>query len=547
MKNRIILLLLIGLPLVSFGQGTTLGGIDVDAYGEYKPSISDAFKINDQPQLADTTADKPLLTYSIRKVSFENEFKTEEIKPAKIKETVSKIYPNYAKVGVGNYGTIYGEAFINSKRSSKYQYGLHLRHMSSTGGIDGVAHSGYINDDFDVYTKRMYKNHTMSYSINYDHNRVYRYGPADVNTERADIRSAYRLYQGKIEYLSTKEKLSALFDKAYFNYDYLTTGKSDYLESRFAIGTQLSSLLKGEQFEMDLDYELIGRSGGQDYSSLLSLKPKIIAERGRLNFSLGFGVFWNYYESFPEEGETDFVFVPNVDFKYTLFEDVLIARAGITGGYYNNSYRGVLQQNLFSSLFGIEAKPTHETLRMYFGLKGVLSSNITFNAETGLRKVNNLLNYVYGGIGSQLVTNYSNTDIFYLDAELLYQKEEQYAVGLYTKMRSFENSEIYHVPTLRMGLRASYNLSDKILFNAELFYVGTRKALDFNTDNIGNIVENEIELDSYFDANLGIEYRYSKVLSAYVNFTNFLNSDYDLWYEYRAQGFGVLGGFSYRF
>lgn len=543
MKNRIVLLLLIGLPIVGVAQGTTVGDFEVRTKEIYKPSISDAFKINDQPQLADTTAEKPKLTYAIRKVSFENKFETEEIKPARIKETVSKIYPNYAKIGLGNYGTIYGEAFINSKRSSKYQYGLHLRHKSSTGGIKDKAPSGYIDDNIDLYGKRMYKGFNLSAGLDFSHDRVHFYGPADEDVDKKDIRRTFRSYGAHISYAGTKEKLSALIDKASFSYYHL-----EDLENRFTFKSEISSLLKGEVFEMGLDADISDYQGST--AGVLSLTPKIIAERGRMNFILGLGFYGISNSGLDNFSGTQFA--PIVDFKYTLFEDVLIANAGINGGARLNGSRDLLWQNPFSNN---PAGVTRETLKIHFGLNGALSSNITFNVEGGLRKVKDLANFAnvsfYNADSSDVVSNmvvdYSNTDIFYLNAELLYQKEEQYAIGLVSKMQSFENSEIYHIPSFKMGLTGSYNLSDKILFNAELYYVGTRNATEYSISPTDELVANDIKLDAYFDANLGIEYRYSKVLSAYVNFTNFTNTDYDLWYQYTAQGFGVLGGFSYRF
>jgi outer membrane receptor protein involved in Fe transport len=58
---------------------------------------------------------------------------------------------------------------------------------------------------------------------------------------------------------------------------------------------------------------------------------------------------------------------------------------------------------------------------------------------------------------------------------------------------------------------------------------------------------NEVKLDAFTDINLGIEYRYKKHISAFVNFNNLANNSYQRWYNYPVYGFNLLGGFNFTF
>jgi len=46
---------------------------------------------------------------------------------------------------------------------------------------------------------------------------------------------------------------------------------------------------------------------------------------------------------------------------------------------------------------------------------------------------------------------------------------------------------------------------------------------------------------------LGAEYRYTKKLSAFIQFNNIASSPYNKWEDYPTQRFGILGGLTYSF
>ena len=83
-------------------------------------------------------------------------------------------------------------------------------------------------------------------------------------------------------------------------------------------------------------------------------------------------------------------------------------------------------------------------------------------------------------------------------------------------------------------------MQEKIIIKADLFYRGTRYAPMYD----GTVYT---KLKPYFDANLGVEYRYSKQLSAFINFNNIGAAQYFQWYNYPSYRLQVLGGLTYSF
>ena len=60
-----------------------------------------------------------------------------------------------------------------------------------------------------------------------------------------------------------------------------------------------------------------------------------------------------------------------------------------------------------------------------------------------------------------------------------------------------------------------------------------------------NYVMKPIHLKSVGDINLGAEYRYSKMLSFFVNFNNIANMRYYRWEKYPSQRFNFMVGLTF--
>jgi hypothetical protein len=63
----------------------------------------------------------------------------------------------------------------------------------------------------------------------------------------------------------------------------------------------------------------------------------------------------------------------------------------------------------------------------------------------------------------------------------------------------------------------------------------------------GTVNTSDFEMDPFTDLNLGIDYRYNKSFSAFVQFNNIANNRYQRFYAYPVYGINVLGGFTFTF
>jgi hypothetical protein len=85
----------------------------------------------------------------------------------------------------------------------------------------------------------------------------------------------------------------------------------------------------------------------------------------------------------------------------------------------------------------------------------------------------------------------------------------------------------------------AYNLRNKILLDASMNYMGERFAPGTSLDT------EMITLKGFVDLNLGIEYRYTKLLSIFLRLNNILGARNYFWNQYPAVGFNAMAGFTY--
>jgi hypothetical protein len=99
----------------------------------------------------------------------------------------------------------------------------------------------------------------------------------------------------------------------------------------------------------------------------------------------------------------------------------------------------------------------------------------------------------------------------------------------------------WHKPNFDLTFSARYDLRDKIVLQGDLFMNGRRwvKPPMQNQD--------PFKLEGYADINLGLEYRYSKVLSGYLKFRNLLGNNYSIYNNYPVYGLHAFLGITYAF
>ncbi|MFN8209264.1 MAG: hypothetical protein U0T82_17950, partial [Bacteroidales bacterium] len=67
----------------------------------------------------------------------------------------------------------------------------------------------------------------------------------------------------------------------------------------------------------------------------------------------------------------------------------------------------------------------------------------------------------------------------------------------------------------------------------------------FSTSNLDPRALPVREIKPWVDINMGLEYRYTKALSGFIQFNNLSATHYQQWYNYPVQRFQAMLGFTY--
>ena len=564
---------LISITLWAQQPKDTLNTEVINVVKPYTPTISDAFKVKDNPSVSDESIEKESIEFQINSVPVASTFTPSK---GKVKGVVrakkERLFDNYISFGFGNYSTPLIEAYMRTFPNRDAEIGVLLKHHSSQGGIkDVLLDDSFYDSTIDLYYKMATRD--MDWKINFGaQHQIYNwYALPEAVTfepvllESIDPKQSYLniAIGGELTYYDSffkaaKASISSFGD----NY------KSGELRARIqpTFEMPISSELISFQFDLDYLNGSFDRNYANDsaitYSNLnLGVTPNFEVLRDNLSINLGAKL---YYAIDLENSVSEFKAYPNVDVSYQLIEEVLTVFGGATGGLHFNTYLDFSQENPFVSP-NIVSIPTDEKYRAFAGLKGKLASNMNYlfrgsysdELNKSLYQLHRIktngvseVSEVYE-LGNSFAILYDDvkTMAFYGELAIDFSKEFTFGGSMtYTSYSLETEIEAWNLPRIKTTLFADYH-ANKWTGAAKLFMLGERK--DVELDNVlpidYSIDDYIVYMGTYLDLNAEISYAFTNRLSAFAKGNNLLGTKYNRYYNYPVQGIQVLGGITYKF
>lgn len=543
-----------------------LGEEKIFITNEYQPTITNAIKITDNPVLKDSAPQAPSLKYGVLPKQMTTEFKPQSITHATIKgEPLTKLYNSYAKAGAGNYSTFYSEYFYNSLRSKKANYGIHAKHLSSSGSINNTAYPGISDNAIDAYGKMFLKDYTLSGDAFYNRNVVHYYGydrdyrtnplrpvlntPSDSVFNKKDIYQRFALFGANALLESeTKDSLKLKHTVAlnyYSLYDAYNAAEHNIKANGYFGKYYDKEFLHGNIL---IDYYRNENSLNTANTTILGFNPKATLKGDKWLLDIGvlpmIGI---------QSTGTTYHFYPDVFVSYRIADRFITAFAGATGKLHRNSYKEITGINPFVQS-AINLQNTNTKIEVYGGIKGSLSSATSYVLGADY-SVNNgmplFVNYESNFMQNKFIVIYDNVKQTKLSGELYHQKTEKLSLSAKANYYSYKpETEKYawHKPNFDGTVSVRYNLQDKIIARLDVFYISQQYAkLNYFDTSDSTYKIKPKTLKGIADINLGFEYRYNKKISAFINFNNIGHMRYYRWNNYPIQRFNFLAGLSFTF
>jgi hypothetical protein len=548
--------MMIALPFAGFSQG--IGDVTVISDANYDPVIKEAVKQTDRPEIIDTVKKINKVTYTSPAKQFATNYKVSPIEPAKmVNEPLSKLYQMLIKAGVGIiYPTPYAEVFYNNLRSKDIAWGIRYKYLSSFAKFDTMGHTDFSDNEAGIYAKKFLRKHTLSGDFNYNRNMVHYYGFSDKqfpNVNSNDYKQVFQLFEAKgrlqSHYADTSKDINHDIHLNYYNFGDISR---TFENNVFADG-----LMKARAGDTK-----INAWASVDFYNVTSAHDTINNVIGRFNafFEEGNGSKWKLdagigtaidYSDFKG---TKYYFYPRFNVYYNIYQNLVIPYAGVSGGLDKNSFRSMATTNPFV-LSELQYKNTNNKYNLYGGLRGALSSNTSYDIKALYGRYENMAyfladynTYPENKLANKYKVVYMNTNYLNISGQIKYQLKEKINISAKGNFYSYklDSSGAYpwHKPNFDITFSGNYNLKSKIIIKADIYVIGKQWALQKDIVNSAAVYTPK-QLNGITDMNIGIEYRYTKLLSAFVNFNNIGNFRYYRWDKYPTQKFNAMIGLTF--
>jgi len=522
----------------------------IDVVRDFDPIINEAFKLNELPKILDTIRITPEFKYFLGKYPMRTGFAVAPIAPAKmVGEPLRKLYNAQFKLGVGYPTLPLFEAYYNNLRHEDFSYGANFRHFSGRGKLkinSGESEKApYSHTNFQLNAKKIFKDAIWNSDAFFKH-RSTRYFGADSVANLDDYKVDQSWYVTGINSNFKSTHLDSTHVNYYFN-GHLSTAKDEftYAENRLRIGGGFDKFWDGERMGVDIDIDYFGKSSNLDSANNVVVKfsPWISKYGDKWRVLAGVNIT---SDNRGEKANT--YFFPRGELQFDIVSHYIIPYVNIGGYIEKNNYVKILDENPFIKQ-GTSLQNTIHKMVLQGGLKGNMSKNISYNLNASFNLVDSL--YLYRNDYSERLGNtfnvvYDNAEYTHLSGELIMKASDKLKIHARAETHSYKmNTEekAWHRPGWESSLAIEYNLRNKILVKADLFTKGDIYAPKFN--RALNLYDSSEKLGNIIDANLMVEYRYTKLLSGFLQLNNITASKNFQYANYPSYGFSFLLGVTY--
>jgi hypothetical protein len=473
----------------------------------------------------------------------------------KKKEEAAK-FNNYVSLGAGNYGRLFGEAFINTAQEKKMIVGIHALHNSTSRGPVDDKNSANMYDKAEIIGKYLAEKFQVSGGLTYNRDQYYFYGYkrprvelGETSPNRNDIKQILNTVQFNVgfENIAPNPRVDYSFKTS------IKSLKDNYLAQETDWTTTFNAyfpIIEGKFIALvNADANMAQRSDGEvNKRNLFRVEPAFKVNLNRFGGSIGYKAI-NEFDAIKNINRTKGF--PTLELTYK-FPGLIYFFAGIDGDIVRNTLSSYLAENPYLAP-QTKLLNTEKVREFYVGGKGDIGSGFSFNFRGSMGYYKNL--YYFNNLVPKKNESLADTSKFtvlydslrtqYVNVtvQLNYQPVEMWRTYLradfnHYQRRAFEKP--FHRPLTTIKWGNTLIVSDKLLANLDFYYYGETFAKNPTTQVL---VTNK----AIFDMNTEFDYLFGKQFTAFVKLNNILGKKYERYLYYPQQGLNFLVGVNYSF
>ncbi len=537
---------------------------EVTIIAPYRPTISDAAKINFTPVMSDEAIEQKPIIYSVQTIKpLYAEFRTEPLTPVLIdldsKDTLRR---NYLKTGFGNYTTPYAELYSNSLRSNDFSLGFHARHLSSSGQINDYANSKYSFNQVSLFGKKYLKDRILSADVFYHRDVVHYYGfkPDDYPQNKLDdndLKQRFSLLGFNTAIASNYSRnndINFVSSLSFYHHSDLFQSNETFVGIGGDVNTknEFIDFVKRQELgsALNLDFYKNKDSLQSQGNFMMTLKPYLRLNFDYLDLKIGLNAAITADSSLKAHAW------PEIYASYQVIPGFLRFYAGLSGELKRNSYKSVSDENPWvNPVFPLDY--TNTKIELKGGFTGNFNKLVDYNFRVSWTEVEKMLFFVndfpepYSNYDTTAVTGikftarYDDVKLTEVSLETSYEQSEKMNLlfeAVYRNYKMTNLSKPWHKPAFTAKAGVIYKINSRTMVTGELFYESKvyAQVLDMNTWKI-------VSRDGFVDLNVGAEYKINGNISAFARLNNLTATRYYRWYNYPSQRLNAMAGLTFSF
>lgn len=509
----------------------------IDITSSYKPVLRNAVKINFSASHLSSDTTHPNLTYNIPAQNLFYSYQPIPLKPLALQQDTNLYLGlrNFVKVGYGNFSTPFVSAGFSFGNGKKFLANIYADYISSKGKLlyqdysrlNVKATGSYFLPKNEVYAGinvRMHENFLYGYDSG-----LYKY-------TRKDVRQQFQEFAVKAGIRNT------ITGEYGINYNPSLEISNFINVNKLAETSAMLNIPVEKEFGEVFKFRVEGKADITSYTTkdvfpniklnnnVFSVAPSIIFSTPRFSINGGLIPTW-------DNGK--FVWLPNVYAEAQIAENVFAFQAGWIGKVTKNTYRNLSAINPY--LKTLTSQLNTKEVEYYGGIKATLGKHFNFNAKAGLVTYTNLPFFINDTATDGKAFDISNeTGVRNLrvHGDVSYISQDKFTVtaGLtftgYTGMK--RNAKAWSTIPMEFTSSLRWWAIKQVLLKADFYAFGGGHYLE--KGNVSRV----FAPGSDFSA--GIEFRISKMFTAWMDVNNIFNTKYERWHNYEVLGLNLLGG-----
>ena len=563
----------VSLCFSSFAQESTDSlKMDVTFVGEREMVVKDALKLQSWPEPRKLDAGEKEFSYRLlaKRMNVTPIWTMLEPVRLRVDAPLARLYRGYARAGYGLYNTPLLELSMTDLRSREGTWGFQASHFA-TDAPSEYAVERFQDSDGAFWMSRFIGKERVDISANISRDNIVFYGDAGYLPDTtASAHERYLSFGADMAFKSHHRDSTALNHEVELGWSQLRdlTGT---VENNFDGSFDAGKFVGTERFSLggslNLDRMTIGSNNPDTLrtdAAIVSLLPTATSYKGPLTVTLGAGLWVDADAQSRNGSGSTFHFYPKVEASIRVLRDVFVPYISLDGGLEMNRLASIIEKNPFYlSSINSEMRTTSRSNDLEIGMRGTITKAVSFQINASSTKYEDYMYFMNDesldlAKGSRFSAFYDTLKVKsvggHLSLDIIKNLDIRLAGRLYDYDANGQNAA-WNLPKSEWSIDLSYSFLEKFYIDASVTVVGARSAVTtvypgpdlppFLQD--GEIYYYNIELPSYIDANIGVEYRYNSRTSVWAKCSNLTNSSYSQWAGYPVQGIQALFGASYSF